>query len=343
MKVAIPRFEPMSPIIRTIVVRMTLLAATASALAACEDPPKVPYIKPDLAHWSTPYRGVDGLALHVFETGALQLPERLLQEGGQPTRTREIAVPAYALRHPREGWLVINPGLAAEPETLGGAGSSVLARMLTFESLPSATLPEQLPAAGIEPGDVRWVLLTSLSAVHAGTLDAFPEATVVVSRAARQHALRGARAERLDAITRWRVLEFENTPPLGTFPHHIDVFEDGSVVAIEAAGAVPGAMVFLLRLPGRPVLLAAGLAETDAQVRYAARPGATYAAAHWWQRIWELKRFRDLEPELVVVPGSDVRPLAETTPPLATLHPTPEVRRRRPSPTPADDFRRLWR
>lgn len=333
----------MSPILRTIVVPTMALAWIACALAACEDPPKVPYIKPDLANWTTPYRGVEGLSLQVFETGKLQLPERLLQEGGQPTRTREIAVPAYALRHPREGWVVINPGLAAEAEKLGGAGSSVLAQMLAIESLPSVTLPEQLSASGIEPNEVRWVLLTSLSAVHAGTLDAFPEATVVVSRAARRHALRGTRAERLDAITRWRILEFDGTPPLGTFPHHIDLFDDGSVVAIEAAGAIPGATIFLLRLPDRPVLLAAGLAETDAQVRYAARPGNTHDAARWWQRIWELKRFRDLAPELLVVPGSDVRPLAETTPPLAALHPTPEVQRPRATPTPADDFRRFWR
>lgn len=332
------------PRMRSCLIVALLFASVA--LAGCEDPPRVPYIKPELSAWPSPYAGVNGLELHVFETGKITMPERLLREGGNPTRQREISVPAFVLKHPREGLVVINPGLAAKAESLGGGGPSIVARMLTVETLPGETLPEQMRAAGLDPEKVRWVLLTSLGASHAGTLEAFPEATVVVARAARQHALRTATPEQLesfDSITQWRPLDFGNAGPLATFPHHVDLFADGSVVAIEAAGSTPGATIFLVRMPTRPVLLAAGLAEIEDQVRYAARPGAAHDIARWWQRIWELKRFRDLAPELLVVPGSEVRVLADAELPRVTLYPTPEVRRPAATPTPQDALRRMLR
>jgi len=328
-------------------IRLILPLLAACMLAtSCEDPPRVPYIKPDLAAWPTPYVGTKGVAVHVFETGKLRVPEPLLRRGGNPSRTRDVAVTSIVVQHPREGLIVINPGLTAESKTLSPSGTSLLQRMLASEALPGKTLAEQMRTAGLDADAVRWVLLSSLTPSHSASIADFPKATVIVTRAAHVHARDAVPAvpiDRLDESERWRLLEFADTPRFATFPHHIDVFADGSVLAIEAAGALPGVAVFLLRLPQRPVLLAAGLAEFEDQVRFAAQPGTTHDFDQWWQRIWELKRFRDLVPELLVVPGGDTSGLAALDAAGITIHPTPQIQLPTPKVTPEDPLRRMLR
>ena len=315
-----------SPAAPPLVAALLAILATLGA-SACDEPMRVPYIKPDLARWDRPYSGIDGLVLHVFETGVLRVPETLLRQGGLPTETRSLPVVAFVLEHPREGLVVIGSGLPAEAVAVGAPGTGLLAGFLASEAQPSQTLATQMGAAGLDVAAVRWVLLPTLRAHHVGGAEDFPDATVVVSRRERQQAMRAPAVYRLDdfdVIERWRLLD-PAAPGVGTFARAEDLFGDGSVLAIDAAGATAGALVFLVRLAERPVLLAAGLAETGAQARYATKPGAAQDLEAWWQHIWELKRFADLAPELVVVPGAEPGVLEALGAPSVVLHAAPPV------------------
>jgi len=308
--------------------RITALAALAFvAGASCDDPPRVPYIKPELAHWTRPYVGVEGMVLHVFETGLVRFPEVVLRQGGSPTSKRSLPAVAYVLEHPTEGLVVIGTGLGAEPAPIVPPGGGLLAGLMTGDAIASRPLPEQMNDAGLELEKVRWVLLPTLQPQHAGSVEAFAAAKVVIARAERHHALRAPAVYRLadfDDVNTWHYLDFEGQG-LGTFARAADLFGDGSVMAIDAAGWTSGATIYLVRFAARPVLLAAGLAEIQEHARYAAKPTAAHDFAGWWQHIWELKRFADLAPELLIVPGAVPAVLAEVGAPSVVFHAAPEV------------------
>jgi hypothetical protein len=279
-----------------------------------------------LENWPQEYAGVRGLKLHVFVSGHVRAPEAMLRRGGSVRRTRTLPLPVFVLRHPRRGLVLVNTGPAQTPPTGAGLRTNLLGALLGQELLPGDPVSEQMRRAGLDPEKVRWVILTTMEAAHTGDLKVFPNARVVVSQAEEAHARRGPvgyRVEDFDEVAQWKVIAFDDAAPLGTFPAHVDLFADGTCLLIDAAGSTPGAVALLLRLPQRPVLLADGLAPLPESVRYAARPTRAADLEQWWQGIWRLKRFKDLEPRLLVVPGRDPSPLEGISGVVVHAAPTP--------------------
>jgi len=71
------------------------------------------------------------------------------------------------------------------------------------------------------------------------------------------------------------------------------------------AGATAGGVAALVRLPTGPVLLCGNLAWTKEQYLYARFPGLLFDRTAWWEKVWRLKKFKELVPELVVLPDHD--------------------------------------
>lgn len=276
-------------------------------IAACEEPRQVPYIAPVLENWPETYEGHPGLVLHAFEVGKVSTPVNPLLAGGG--REKEEPVWAYVVKHHEQGLVVIDTGLdpKAGAQASGGIGG-LLGAPVTAKLEEGQDLPSQMKANGLDPDAVRWVLLTDLRFFHAGRAEAFEHARVVVGRseleAARSGGL-GYEQRLFDDIESWKILDWETTQPLGTMRAAVDLFDDGSCMALDVRGATPGTVAFLLRMPSRPVFLAAALAPTRATARYAAKPSTLDDADAWWDHIWRLKRFKDLVPSLLIVPGSD--------------------------------------
>ena len=61
----------------------------------------------------------------------------------------------------------------------------------------------------------------------------------------------------------------------------------------------------LVRLPAGPVLLCGNLAWTKEQYFYTRLPGLLFDRDAWWEKVWRLKKFKDLVPELAVLPDHD--------------------------------------
>jgi len=295
-----------------VTVRTWVLCSLAClALAGCEEELRVPYIPPTLANWPQPYRGITGLTVHVFDTGHVRLPERLVLRGGSLTRTRELPVLAFLIDHPQHGLILFDAGLSRQSAATPRGAARWVPSLIAPEVEPAEALKSQMLQAGLKPDAVRWIVLSSLRADHSGQVEDFPNARVVVSKAEHEYANQspsGYVAETFDAVANWKFIDFAGASPLGTFAAHVDLLGDGSCLLLDAAGVSPGSMAMLVRLPRQPVLLAGDLAAVEESVRYAAKPAAADDLRQWWDHIWRLKRFKDLAPELIVLPGHDLEP-----------------------------------
>ena len=108
-----------------------------------------------------------------------------------------------------------------------------------------------------------------------------------------------------DSVRQWRFIDFAGAQPLGTFRAHRDLFNDGSVLLLDASGATAGGLAVLVRLPTAPALLCGNLAWTKEHYFYTRLPGLLFDRDAWWEKAWRLKKFKDLVPELAVLPDHD--------------------------------------
>jgi N-acyl homoserine lactone hydrolase len=294
------------------------------ALLGCEREQRLPYIPPELKNWPHQYRGVSGLKIEGFVTGWVTEPAGLVYRGGGLTTSRRLPVLAFAIHHPRQGLVLFGTGLSHQVvKDPGSQTSGLMALMEQVEAYPGQDLPAQLRAEGLDPKAVRWVVLPSMRFAQTGELEAFPNARVVVARAEREYARdapAGYAPSSYDGVQNWKFVEFPSDAPLGTFASHVDLFGDGSCVLLDASGTTPGTMALLVRLPSAPLVLAGDLAPVDESLRYTAEPRWAFDADQWWDHIWRLKRFHDLDPDLRVIPGYDVAPLWSADLRGMTLH-----------------------
>lgn len=138
----------------------------------------------------------------AFDAGFLRPHGGRLWDGVSPLRG-PAALPCRCLllEHPQEGLVLVDTGFglrdAAEPGRIAAA-----MRWSDRPTLsPDAAAITQLRRAGLEPRDVRHIVMTHLDFDHAGGLDDFPWATIHVS------ALEAAAARAQDGVKarqRWR-------------------------------------------------------------------------------------------------------------------------------------------
>jgi len=304
----LPRSRPWLPY-----VFVGLLALTGGA---CEERRRLPYVEPVLHDWPEDYTGQPGLRLHVFHTGSLDLPDRLVYRGGSVARRRSLTVLSFGVEHPRHGLVLIGTGLNRNVAgDAAGYLGPVRAALVRAELRPDQDVAAQLDAAGFAVDDVRFVVMPDLGLDHAGEVETFTQAEVIVARQEHAAARSGQQFDpgrgrylpgEFDQVEKWRLVDFAPDSRLATFPRSHDLFEDGSIVLIDVHGATAGGLAVLVRLPQRPVLLCGNLAWTEAQARFAWMPGLAFDRAAWWESIWRLKKMKDLVPSLSLLPGHDL-------------------------------------
>ncbi|MEW6298127.1 MAG: MBL fold metallo-hydrolase [Thermodesulfobacteriota bacterium] len=282
-----------------------------SCLVGCEKPLRLPYITPDLHNWPKSYQGVRGLKLHVFHTGTLTVPERAVYQDGSVFTTRTLEILAFVIVHPRQGLVLFGTGLnrtlAKDPKEYLGF---FLASFGEPEVRERQDIVSQLRQAKLPHEKVRHIIVTDLRFDHTGELESFPLARVVVTSAEHTAAMSAGKDElyfpdEYNRVREWRFVDFAGAQPLGTFRAHTDLFGDGSVLLIDAAGATAGGMAVLVRLPTAPALLCGNLAWTKEHYFRARLPGLLFDREAWWEKVWRLKKFKELVPALVILPDHD--------------------------------------
>lgn len=290
------------------------LAALASPflLFACQEALPIPRIEPTLEGWNRPYQGLAGLRIHAFRTGSVRSVEGAAYAGGSWTTSMEMGAWAFVIEHPSFGLVVFDTGISQRARTQPEHYVGWLGARLGMLDVPAgAGLPEQMRAAGFDPGDVKRVVISHLHFDHTGAIGDFPNATVVISAA--EKAWIDAGVSRMDFVdpdpltgrSRWQAIDFQNEKPLSTLLAASDLLGDGSLLTVDLSGHTPGNLGMIVRAAEAPVLLAGDAAWTEKSWRWPARPISASNMSLWWEQAWRIKKFAMLEPHLIVVPGHD--------------------------------------
>lgn len=261
-----------------------------------------------------PYRlpaGVTGLKLHVFNTGMNRMSP-LLVGADPPWRP----VPAFVLEDPRQGLIVFDCGLSSAVERDGASAYSPPTRWLVeSKGRVGRTLDAQMREAGLDPNQVRWVILSHLHEDHTGAATAFPNAAFIVGPGGDVHAIAKA------FHPKWRSVSFGGDLRLPPFDAAIDLFGDGSVTLVPGGGHTREDLLAIVALPGGPVLLAGDavvhrpwLASNDVQ-RVPVNPSR---AADVRNQVRALLKER---PDIILFPGHDLDRRLISRPDVSIHHP----------------------
>lgn len=174
------------------------------------------------------------------------------------------------LRHPREGVVLFDAGYHPRVIEQTRRLPARLYRWLApFEITARDSAAAQLAARGVDPREVRHVVISHLHPDHIGGLRDFPMATLHLSREALRavESARGLRRQLLawfpalmpdDLESRASWVDRFDAPGVGAFAASCDLFGDGSVRLLPLPGHAAG-QLGLLATParGRPTLFCA--------------------------------------------------------------------------------------
>jgi N-acyl homoserine lactone hydrolase len=231
-----------------------------------------------------------------------------------------VPIVAFLVEHPSAGPILIDTGFHGVVATgskqernrnLGLTGR-LMGRSIQME--PEQTVASQLKTRGIDPLDVRLIVMTHLHFDHASGLPEFPAATVLVAepewRAARRRGsqLRGYCEAQLDPRQTYRTVDFNDlrASPLGSFAQTLDLFGDGSIVLAFTPGHSNGHMSVILRLSSREALIAGDAIYTIATLRDGARPWRSEDSRAFERSIKAIEGYDRANPDALIVPGHDM-------------------------------------
>jgi glyoxylase-like metal-dependent hydrolase (beta-lactamase superfamily II) len=150
-----------------------------------------------------------------------------------------------------------------------------------FELGPEDEVAPQLRRLGVDPGAVRWVVLSHLHTDHVGGLASFAAAQVVVARTEWQRAT-GLGGRLRGYLPQYWPAGLEPTPvdftdgPVGPFPASHHLVDDGTLVLVPTPGHTPGHMALLARVGATRWLLCGDVAHTAAELAGAAPQVAAF-------------------------------------------------------------------
>jgi glyoxylase-like metal-dependent hydrolase (beta-lactamase superfamily II) len=265
--------------------------------------------------------------LHPLLTGTVKGPEAwfLREQGrlawrhafgfGVPKRDwLTVPVPAFLVEHPGVGRVLIDtgfhPSVAAAPRANLGRLSQFTFR--DIEMKPEQAVPAQLRARGIEPEQVKAVLMTHMHIDHASAVSEFPESTFVVSAAewaaASDHGqLHGYVKRQFDHGFDWRLLDFEgaDAESFSGFARSFDLFGDGSVRTVYTPGHTLGHLSVVLRTERGEVLVAGDAIYTRRTLEETHLPYRSEDEHLFRRSLREIRQYATETPEALIVPGHD--------------------------------------
>jgi glyoxylase-like metal-dependent hydrolase (beta-lactamase superfamily II) len=274
--------------------------------------------------------GTSGAAVSVepIVTGHVSWPRTLMERPGGRFETLKLAralltgkpavsipIPAFLIRHPSAGAIIIDtglhPSLATEPrENFGRLGAR-------FEPSvdPGADLPAQLRKRGLDPGEIPVVVMTHMHIDHTSAISEFPQSTFVISETEWESAtvgpkptLNGYRRRHYDFAFDYRTIDFDRggIDSYSTFGRTFDLFGDSAVRLAYTPGHSAGHMSVIARLKQRDFVIGGDVVYTEAQLDGNAPLAPRPFDAHNYRRsIQELRLFRREFPDAIVTPGHD--------------------------------------
>jgi len=245
-----------------------------------------------------------------FET--LKLVRALLT--GEPAAT--VPVPAFLIRHPSAGAILVDTGLHPSiatdgKENFGGLG----ARIGKPDLNAGEDVPAQLRDRDLDPGEIPIVVMTHMHLDHSSAISEFPSSTFVLSEAEWEAAatgprplLNGYRRPHFDYAFDYRTVDFDRggIDSYATFGRCFDLFGDGSIRLAFTPGHSAGHMSVIAHLAERDFVIGGDATYTQGQLDGNAPLAPRPFDAHNYRRsLQELKLFKREFPDAVVTPGHD--------------------------------------
>ncbi len=190
-----------------------------------------------------------GAELAIVKTASVSVPEVLTFAGGSISQNAKIAFSAFVIRHGNRV-IAFDLGLGSMIDEQYGSDMPYWARTSFRYEHPVVPLKAQWPKAGSLTIDD--VILSHSHWDHAAGLEDFPKAKIWVSSEEFGHLKnmsRGAGSPWPSQVGRadikWNILELTDGPYKG-FESSLDLFGDGSVVAVKLAGHTPGSLALFV-------------------------------------------------------------------------------------------------
>ena len=235
--------------------------------------------------------------------------------GGESAR-EELPGPAFLIEHPGAGPLLVDtgfhPSVAVDPKAnMGRLNTHFMQPRMDASQAASA----QLRARGIEPSQIRAVLMTHLHNDHASAVSEYPGATFLFSLQEWEYAttvsrpvMHGYIRRQFDHAFEYRTVDFEasGVDSFATFGRSVDVFGDGSVRLAFTPGHTLGHVSVILRLRSREVLLTGDAANSHRTIRDSHMPHGA-ADEHLFRRsLREIQIYAEQTPDALIIPGHDM-------------------------------------
>ncbi len=241
----------------------------------------------------------------------LKLARALLTGKGAVT----IPVPAFLIRHPSAGAILVDTGLHPSVATDPKENFGSLARFGDLTLEPGEDVPSQLRKLGLDPGEIPVVLMTHLHLDHTSAISEFPNSTFVVSETEWNFAangpkplLNGYRRAHFDYAFDYRTVDFNraNVNSYAGFGRAFDLFGDGSIRLAYTPGHSAGHTSVIARLAERDFVIGGDCVYVEGQLD-GSEPGQPRPQdAHNLRRsLQELRLFHRQYPDAVITPGHD--------------------------------------
>jgi N-acyl homoserine lactone hydrolase len=265
------------------------------------------------------------VALRPLVCAYLRSPRELMRKTGsrlqalRSIRTARdtwlrVPVPAFLVEHPGVGPMLIDTGfhasVAVDPKQNLGP---VIGRLYRIEMEPDQAIAAQLRGLGIEPRDIKVVVMTHLHMDHASAISDFTEASYVLGQGewgafhARRPTFRGYVRKHTAHAVDYREVVYDSAAidSYSTFGRSFDLFGDGSVRLVYTPGHSAGHQSVILRLQEREALLT-GDAIYFMETLEDEIPGLFVADEHNWRRsLREIQLYRRENPAALVIPCHD--------------------------------------
>jgi N-acyl homoserine lactone hydrolase len=233
---------------------------------------------------------------------------------GEPAMT--VPCPAFLIRHPSAGAILVDTGLHPSVATDGQENFGRIGARVGNPSLePGSDVPAQLRSRGIDPGEIRVVVMTHLHLDHSSAISEFPNSTFIVSEVEWEAAtvgpkplLNGYRRVHFDYAFDYRTVDFDRggIDSYSSFARCFDLFGDGSTRLAYTPGHSAGHMSVIAHLAERDFVIGGDATYTEAQLDGNAPLAPRPFDAHNYRRsLQELKLFRREYPNAIVTPGHD--------------------------------------
>jgi glyoxylase-like metal-dependent hydrolase (beta-lactamase superfamily II) len=241
---------------------------------------------------------------------------RLARAMSSSKQAESVPVPAFLIRHPSAGAILVDTGLhpsiATDPKANFGA---IAARSGKPTLAPGEDVPSQLRKRGLEPGEIPIVVMTHLHLDHSSAISEFPNSTFVVSEAEWRFAssgpsplLNGYRRAHFDYAFEYRTIDFDraNINSYASFGRTFDLFGDGSIHLAYPPGHSAGHISVIARLAQRDFVIAGDTMYYRDQLEGTrALPPRPFDAHNLRRSIQELRLFHNQFPDAIVTPGHD--------------------------------------